>query len=74
MDIVRAYDQTGRLLALVPLAQSLGGALGPLFAGPLLVSSGSGAVYSQLLACIMLATIAFSWLGHRSNFFPESDH
>ena len=72
MDIVRSYDQTGRLLALVPLAQSLGGALGPLFAGPLLVSSGSGAVYSQLLACIMLATIAFSWLGHRSNFFPVS--
>ena len=74
MDIVRAYDQTGRLLALVPFAQSSGGALGPLLAGPLLVSWGSGAVYSQLLVCIVLATIAFSWLGLRSTCFPHSDH
>ncbi len=74
MDIVRSYDQSGRLLALVPFAQSLGGAFGPLIAGPLLVTSGPIAIYSQLLSCIMLATIAFSWLEFKSKFVAKSDH
>jgi len=65
MNLVRSYDNSGKLLALVPAAQSLGGAIGPLFAGPLLMASGPKAVYLLLLGCVLFASVAFSWFVHR---------
>jgi len=65
MNLVRSYDNSGKLLALVPAAQSLGGAIGPLFAGPLLMASGPKAVYLLLLGCVLFASVTFSWFVHR---------
>ena len=59
MDLISKADASGRYIVLVPAAQTIGGAIGPAIAGPLLVSSGVVGVYMQLVICIALAFLFY---------------
>ncbi len=65
MDVIARSDHNGRLLALLPAAQALGGALGPLSAGSLLLMVGPAGLYLQLLVCVVMAVIGFSLIDRR---------
>ena len=66
MGVIVRTDHHGRLLALLPAAQALGGALGPLLAGSVLLIAGPSGLYVQLLICVGVATLGFSWLDRRA--------
>jgi len=62
MAIIARIDTSGRYLALIPAAQTLGGAAGTVIAGPLLMKVGPDALYLQLLICVIAACLTFSIL------------
>ena len=68
MDVVARADGLGRFVVLVPAAQTVGGALGPALSGPLLIASGTPAVYAQLLVCVVAACVAYVALDRRIRF------
>ncbi len=59
MAVTAGADPSGRFLALLPAAQTLGGALGPVLAGTLLVSTGEVGVHAQLALSVVLAFVVF---------------
>ncbi|XOV89015.1 MAG: MFS transporter [Pseudomonadota bacterium] len=67
MTVTANADPSGRFLALLPAAQTLGGALGPMLAGTLLVSSGEAGVHAQLAVAALVAFAGFLWVDSKLN-------
>jgi hypothetical protein len=65
MDLISRADAHNRFIVLVPAAQTIGGALGPAIAGPLLMSSGVTGVYVQLTVCIAAAFLLYGFIANR---------
>jgi predicted MFS family arabinose efflux permease len=65
MNITSKADDTGRFTALIPAAQTFGGALGPLLAGSLLTTFGPVANFSQLLVGIFIAFLLYLSINRR---------
>ena len=62
MALTAVIDESGRFLALLPAAQALGGAMGPIVAGVIMTSLGSSAAIWQLLVSVMLAFAVYAML------------
>ncbi len=65
MDLISRADPHTRYILLVPAAQTIGGAIGPAVAGPLLMSSGATGVYVQMLVCIGAAFLLYGLMASR---------
>ncbi len=65
MDLISRADPNTRYIVLVPAAQTIGGAIGPAIAGPLLMSGGVTGVYVQLAVCIGAAFLLYGLVSRR---------
>jgi len=65
MDLISQADAHHRFIVLVPAAQTIGGAMGPAIAGPLLMSSGVMGVYAQLIVCVVAAFLLYGFIANR---------
>ena len=65
MALISRADPHNRYIVLVPGAQTIGGAIGPAIAGPLLMSGGGNGVYVQLAVCIGAAMILYGLMATR---------
>lgn len=65
MDLISQADTHGRYIVLVPAAQTIGGAIGPAIAGPILVSNGVPGVYLQMVICIGAAYLLYGLVAKR---------
>ena len=65
MDLISRADPHTRYIVLVPAAQTIGGAIGPAIAGPLLMSGGVTGVYVQLAVCIGAAFLMYGLAARR---------
>ena len=65
MDMVAEADASGRFVALLPASQTAGGAIGPILAGPLLMSVGVDALYAVLAAGCVVAGLIFALVRRR---------
>ena len=65
MDLITQADTHGRYIVLVPAAQTVGGAIGPAIAGPMLVSIGASGVYIQLAVCMGAAFLLYGLVANR---------
>ena len=65
MDVISRADPHTRYIVLVPAAQTIGGAIGPAIAGPILMSGGVAGVYLQLVICIGAAFVLYGLVASR---------
>jgi uncharacterized membrane protein (GlpM family) len=65
MDLISQADPETRYIVLVPAAQTIGGAIGPAIAGPLLMSSGVAAIYVQMVVGIGVAFFLYGLIARR---------
>jgi predicted MFS family arabinose efflux permease len=65
MEMVAAADASGRYVALLPASQTAGGAIGPILAGPLLMTVGVDALYAILAAGSVVACLIFALVRRR---------
>jgi hypothetical protein len=65
MDLISRADANARYIVLVPAAQTMGGAIGPAIAGPILMSGGVTGVYVQLIVCIGVAFLLYALVANR---------
>lgn len=64
MDLISRADANARYIVLIPAAQTMGGAVGPAIAGPILMSGGVTGVYVQLVVCIGVAFLLYALLAN----------
>ncbi len=60
MSSIAMADHSGRILVLIPAAQTIGGALGPAISGTMLMGAGIVGVYVQLAVCIAGAFLIYA--------------
>ena len=65
MDLISRADSNARYIILVPAAQTIGGAIGPAIAGPILMTGGVGGVYAQLMIGIGVAFLLYGLMARR---------
>jgi len=55
-------DHSGRYVALLPAAQTLGAALGPLLGGTLYLTAGANGLLTELMICVLISCLIFVWI------------